>query len=351
VTSIATKRSDQRLEDLHNRLAANSLSGHWESRARPQPLQPFLWSWDVIRSCLEESGEVVELGGAKDAAARRTVQLINPALTAEKATTRTFQVSIQLVKPGEIAECHRHTFNAMRFVVQSKGMYTTAEGEQMIMEPGDLLIQPGWAWHDHTNLTDEPAIWLDLLDHPLTRYLDSMFSEVYAEGAAQSITKPDGFSRQRFGAVRPRTDAIGNNAVAFSYKWKETLPVLEKLAAAAENDDPYDGVILEYTNPLTGGPTLPTIGAWIQMLRPDETTQPHRHTSCTVYRAVEGQGVTALGRGEDKQLSWAKQDCFFVPPWTWHQHRNLSSKDPAILFSVTDRPTVQSLGFYREEKC
>ncbi|MBM4298002.1 MAG: cupin domain-containing protein [Deltaproteobacteria bacterium] len=350
MTSIAPKRTDQRLEALHNRLAANSLSGHWESRARPQPLKPFLWSWDVIRSCLEESGEVVELGSANDAAARRTVQLVNPALTAEKATTRTFQVSIQLVKPGETAECHRHTFNAMRFVVQSKGMYTTAEGEQMIMEPGDLLIQPGWAWHDHTNRTDEPAIWLDLLDHPLTRYLDSMFSEVYAEGAAQPVTKSDGYSRRRFGAVRPRTDASENQKVAFSYKWKDVRPALLELAAGKDNDDLYDGVLLEYAHPVTGGPILPTIGAWVQMLRPGESTRPHRHTSCAVYHAVEGQGVTALGRSDEKQLSWTQRDCFFVPPWTWHQHRNLSSRESAILFSITDRPTIQALGFYREEK-
>jgi gentisate 1,2-dioxygenase len=304
----------------------------------------------LIHSCLEESGEVVELGGAGDAAARRTVQLINPALMTEKSTSRTFQVSIQLVKPGETAECHRHTFNAMRFVVQSKGMYTTAEGEQMIMEPGDLLIQPGWAWHDHTNLTDEPAIWLDLLDHPLTRYLDSMFSEVYAEGAAHPVTKPDGYSRRRFGTVRPSADSIANKAVAFCYKWKETLPVLEALAAAEESHDPFDGVLLEYTNPLTGGPTLPTIGAGVQMLRPGETTRPHRHTSCTVYHPVQGRGVTILGKAEAKEFSWGDKDCFFVPPWHWHQHRNLSSREPAILFSISDRPTIQSLGFYREEK-
>ena len=349
MTGVATERVNQRLEALHQRLAANSLSGHWQRRERPQPLQPCLWPWSVIHSCLEESGEVVALGSAGEATARRTVQLINPALTVQKATTRTFQVSIQLVKPGETAECHRHTFNAMRFVIQSKGMYTTAEGEQMIMEPGDLLIQPGWAWHDHTNKTNEPAIWLDLLDHPLTRYLDSMFSEVYAEGVAQPITKPDGYSRRRFGTVRPKTNAIENKAVAFSYKWKETLPVLEKLAAE-ESYDPYDGVLLEYTNPLTGGATLPTIGAWVQMLRPGETTRPHRHTSCAVYHAVQGRGVTILGKGEGKEFPWGEKDCLFVPAWYWHQHRNLSSREPAILFSITDRPTIQTLGFYREEK-
>ena len=77
--------------------------------------------------------------------------------------------------------------------------------------------------------------------------------------------------------MRPNADAVENKAVAFCYKWKETLPVLEALAAE-ESSDPFDGVLLEYTNPLTGGPTLPTIGASVQMLRPGETTRLHRHT-------------------------------------------------------------------------
>ena len=113
---------------------------------------PHLWPWSVIYSCLMESGEVVKLGGVDDAANRRTVQLVNPALTQRKATSRTLQMSIQLVKPGERAECHRHTAAALRFVVEGDGTgYTNVEGEEMLMEPGDLVLTPNWTWHDHFN--------------------------------------------------------------------------------------------------------------------------------------------------------------------------------------------------------
>ena len=96
------------LEALHQRLAENSLGGHWQSREKPPKLKPWVWPWSAIYSCLMESGEVVKLGGIDDAAKRRTVQLVNPAITNLKATSRTIQMSIQLVKPGERAECHRH---------------------------------------------------------------------------------------------------------------------------------------------------------------------------------------------------------------------------------------------------
>ena len=57
------------------------------------------------------------------------MQLVNPAITNFKATSRTIQMSIQLVKPGERAECHRHSAAALRFVVEGDGTgYTNVEG-------------------------------------------------------------------------------------------------------------------------------------------------------------------------------------------------------------------------------
>src|SRR6185503_11465309 len=89
------------LKALHARLAEYSLGGHWQTRASNPDLVPHMWPWSAIYSCLMESGEVVKLGGIDDAAKRRTVQLVNPALTDRKATSRTLQMSIQLVKPDE----------------------------------------------------------------------------------------------------------------------------------------------------------------------------------------------------------------------------------------------------------
>src|SRR5438445_13187341 len=84
---VSGKTEDPRLEALHRRMAENSLGGHWQSRDKPRTLQPYLWPWSVIYSCLMESGEVVKLGHIDDAAKRRTVQLVNPSLTEQKATS------------------------------------------------------------------------------------------------------------------------------------------------------------------------------------------------------------------------------------------------------------------------
>ena len=348
--STKVEAENPRLEALHKRLAENSMAGHWQAPQTRRPeLKPWVWPWSVIHSCLMEAGEVVPIGKQGEPNARRTVNLVNPTLVGNKATSRSLQMSVQLVKPGEVATAHRHTASALRFVVESEGMYTVADGEQMIMEPGDLLIQPNWAWHDHKNITNTNAVWLDVLDGHLIGHLDSSFGEPYGEGDSQPITKPDGWSRSSLGVVRPRTSAVGNQAMAFVYKWTDTLQALEGMAAAGESD-PHDGVLLEYTNPVTGGPTMPIIGCWIQMLRPGEETRPHRHTGMTIYHAVRGQGVTTVGKGETEDLEWGDRDCFMVPGWQWHRHRNLSKSEPAIIFSVTDRPAIEVLGLYREEK-
>ena len=98
--SEAVNTDDPRLEELHRIMAENSLAGHWQPRQPTPALQPHLWRWPVVYSCLMESGEVVKLGHIDEAAKRRTVQLVNPGLTAFKSTTRTIQMSVQLVKPG-----------------------------------------------------------------------------------------------------------------------------------------------------------------------------------------------------------------------------------------------------------
>jgi gentisate 1,2-dioxygenase len=294
-----------------------------------------------------EAGEVIGLG---EDAERRVVKLVNPALHEQRITSRALQMSFQLVKPGETASCHRHSIAALRFVVEGRGAYTTVEGEKMLMTPGDLILTPSWTWHDHTNLTHEPIIWLDGLDSPLAAYFEAAFQELYPEGSKQPISKPDGFGRHKFGAVRATVaSGIEKLVPPYTYKWSDTLEALHVLAKSGEHDL-YDGVLLYYVNPLTGGHTMPTITCRIQMLAPGEKTHRHRHTETVICHVVQGKGVTKVTKdSDDKDLEWTTKDCFIVPPWHWHQLHNTSRTEPAILFSMSDRPIFEALGLHREE--
>jgi gentisate 1,2-dioxygenase len=138
-----------------------------------------------------------------------------------------------------------------------------------------------------------------------------------------------------------RSDSI--QPPAYVYRWEDTERVLK--AVGERPGDPYDGILLQYANPLTGGPTLPTFSCAIQMLRPGEKTLTHRHTSSTIYHVFKGKGATTIG---DVRFEWEEGDSFVAPLWKHHRHEN-SHKEPAILFLMTDQPLMQALGFYREE--
>ena len=337
MTSSATGTDEKRKEALHKEFERLGLRGYWQLRSEQDRPEPRLWRWKDLYPMLMEAGEVIKLGPE---AFRRNISM--------QTGAHVFSMGFQVVMPGETAATHRHTATALRFVVKGGGAFTTSNGEKMVMEPGDLLIQPNYTWHDHTNDTDEPMIWIDELDGGLVNFLEANFREDWAEDALQPITKPDGYSRRMLGAVRQQGVAQEDSAVPFNYKWNETLQTLEQMAAAGETD-PYDGVLLEYTNPVTGGSTFKTMTCYVQMLRPGEETRLHRHTGTTLYHSIQGTGVTSVDKTDAVDLSWEEKDCFIVPSWRWHKHRNGSKTEPAYLFSSSDRPILEAAGLHREE--
>src|SRR5262245_12303831 len=136
--------------ELHKKFAELGLRGYWQSDRNQPRMEPKLWRWKDIYPALMETAEVIRIGPD---AFRRNVAL--------QTGSKTLAMGFQIVLPGEAAAAHRHTNTALRFVVKGGGAYTTSNGEPMVMEPGDLLIQPNWVWHDHVNNSKEPIIWID----------------------------------------------------------------------------------------------------------------------------------------------------------------------------------------------
>ena len=165
-------------------------------------------------------------------------------------------------------------------------------------------------------------------------------TQAFVRGADPSVTKCGA------GGLRPAWEPAPGTRYSplWHYPWSETRAALEQLATEHE-DSPFDGVILEYTNPLTGGPAMPTIACYIQLLHPGQHTQAHRQVCCTNYHVIEGSGYSLVG---GRQLDWEDKDVFTVPTWTFHEHVNTGSR-PAFLFSFTDAPVMKALDLYREE--
>ncbi|HWO40208.1 MAG TPA: cupin domain-containing protein, partial [Candidatus Eisenbacteria bacterium] len=232
---------------------------------------------------------------------------------------------------------------AIRFILKGNGTRLVVEGESFEIGEGDFVTTPSWTWHDHENIGNETMLWLDGLDSPLVRLLETDFHEPDPR-RKQPVTKPTGYTRAISGPLRPAwVRSRGPQPPAFCYRWSETERALRALGE--HPGDPYDGIVLEYANPLTGGPTLPTMSCGIQMLRGGEKTQSHRQTSCSIYHAFRGAGVTYI---DGQAYEWGRGDSFVVPHWRRHRHEN-RSEEPAILFFMSDKPVMEAIGHYREE--
>src|SRR5213594_1552756 len=338
--------SEQELQTYYEHLQAQHVSPLWiapstgvEPRSKAVP---HVWHWRDLRPQLMRAAELV----GTEQAERRVLRLTNPALSNFSAST-TLVANLQIVMPGEIARAHRHSPAALRLIIEGQGGSTVVNGERIAMYPGDLVLTPNWTWHDHANDTDGPMIWLDGLDTPLVRMLEAGFYEEYYKETQTIVAgASSSFAKYGEGGLRPIWEA--QPATRYSPLWhypmSQARAALERLAAE-RSGSPFDGIILEYTNPVTGGPAMPTIACFIQMLRAGERTQAHRSVCCTNYHVIEGRGYSIVGGA---RLDWEDKDVFTAPTWTFREHVNDSDR-PAFLFSFTDAPVMKALDLYREE--
>ncbi|MFT3820893.1 MAG: cupin domain-containing protein [Rubrivivax sp.] len=304
---------------------------------RPQ-MRSVHWRWRDLAPLLDRLGREVDLGAGGP---RRTLRLQNPGLA--EGTTHTFWCSIQVILPGEVATCHRHSASALRFIMKGHGAWTTVDGEHYPMDEGDLVLTPAWSWHDHVHRGSEPMVWLDVLDISLMRLLQATFFEPHAQDVQAVDSVPDRTWRQYgSGLMAPPRVPQGPYAnPLLAYPQAMAAAALE--AAAGLPSDPHDDVVLAYRNPDTGGPAMTTMGQQLQRIRAGFQGRRRRHSGSKVYYVLRGRGVTTVG---DERYDWEAGDFFAVAPWAWHAHQGL---EDALLFQVNDQPALQALGYYREE--
>jgi gentisate 1,2-dioxygenase len=333
-------------EAFYRDIDAENMSALWNvlgDLITPEPksaCRAHRWRYEAIRRRMMEAGRLIT---AKEAE-RRVLVLENPGLRGQSKITTSLYAGVQMVTPGEVAPAHRHSQSALRFVLEGKGAHTAVDGERTIMAPGDFVITPAKAWHDHGNETSEPMLWLDGLDIPMVQFLDASFIEGFKDDE-QPIIRPNDDSLSRYGHnllpvdFQPKSKA----SPVFNYRYEHTREALEA-AKRAREWDPCHGLKLRYVNPATGASPMPTIGAFIQLLPKEFRTSRYRSTDATVFTVVEGKGRTRVG---DIVLEWTPRDIFVVPSWQWVTHE---ANEEAVLFSFSDRPVQQVLELFREDR-
>ncbi len=326
--------------DFHTAIEEAHVVALWEmfggaGGPQPQPEPAFHWPWRVLEPLMDRA--VSETG--MDDAERRVLSLANPAHGRGDCfrATSNLNAGLQILMPGERARPHRHSMDALRFVIEGEGAATVVDGKRCEMERGDLVLTPAWTWHEHVHDGGTRVIWLDSLDVPLVQDLDATFFE---PGPAKDFpTLPEDAAFTAPGLV-PAESLTTTYSPLYRYPWARSR---DALAAMPPGED--DSRLLRYVNPTTGGPVLSRLDCYLLGLESGMPTRRFRSTSNAVCFVVEGSGTSTIG---DVTIEWEINDIFTLPHWTWLSHT--AGLNGATIFQSTDRDVMRRLELLREER-
>jgi gentisate 1,2-dioxygenase len=326
--------------------------------ANQMKMQAHRWRWREISPFLFKIAEIARNAEVKplETTDRQGILLTNPGLGGRLQITNTIRCSIAIYNPGDIAPAHVHSPNASRTILSDKGGYTNVEGERCECKRGDIVFTPNGTWHDHGNDDKDPMIWIDMLDWPLMEYLDCVWVDqnYEAEGQANEKSQPtkftDGHSTRLYGngGLKPvfTSNQRGWGQMAtpmFHYKGVDVREALDRLRKEA--GDPFEGIKLQFVNPVTGGPVYPTLDYSAQLIRAGEELSLKRETCSTFIVVMDGQGYSEIG---GQRFDWEKNDIMAVPNFMWRRHVN-TGKNDAVLYTVSDAAVLRAIGQYRAQ--
>jgi gentisate 1,2-dioxygenase len=311
-------RSLPTLDSLVSAIGQRNMTPGWIKRAKPilwkemrSEFVPAQWRYAEAKAAMQAAGRLI----GTDLAERRNFVMRNPIPGNEYATLRTLVCAYQSIMPGEKARSHRHAPHALRVILESRGSYSTVQGEKTPMETGDIVLTPGWHWHGHGHDGDAQAFWFDGLDVPLTHLLEPMFFEEHPDGweAVETVTEE---SPMRFA-------------------WADTLKALD---TAPPDTTGHFGTTI--TLP---APTMPTITIKVHKWPKGVLMKPYRHAANTVYVVMQGAGTSTIGTA---RFDWSFGDTIAAPAWNRIEHH---AGADAIMFSMSDENLMKWSKYYRIE--
>jgi gentisate 1,2-dioxygenase len=319
---------------------------------------PCHWRWQDYGPYLERLAKIATEGDISpiEFADRQSILLTNPGLDGRLQITTTMRTAISVYVPHDKAPAHVHSANASRTILTDKGGYTNVEGERCECHRGDIIWTPNGTWHDHGNDSRTPVMWIDMLDWPLLEYLDTAWVDLDYPAASKSSSTvqktvhADGYSSRLYGCGGLKPDfgshrrGWGQNPTPMiHFRGTDIREALDSLRG--EEGDTYEGIVMQFVNPVTGQSVYPTMDYRAQLLRPGEKTKFKRETSNVFVIVMEGEGYSEVG---GQRFAWQKNDVMVMPNYLWRCHVNGGGGD-AVLYTVSDAALMRNIGQYRAQ--
>lgn len=245
--------------------------------------------------------------------------------------TRTMDALAHEFDPGTVTTLHRHSWDAMVFVVGGWG-WTEVDGERIEWGPGDSLHLPAWAWHRSGNAGDATARYLTFSSQPM---LETMGMAVLEDAGHADVRGLPG--RPAF-----TSNADGDDPYARRVR-----------RLAREQQERRNGRLhtswddLELLNTPRGTRTTFLLdraigyqasGITMAMFEigPGRGQSMHRHPGEAWLYVVEGSGHSYLGTEPEggQTHPWKKGDIIVVDHFLWHQHINDDPQNTAKVVRI-----------------
>lgn len=310
----------------------------WESAVAHKPdgdrFRARHWRWSDLQRPINEAMTLVSPENVE----RRVLLFADPTLSApgRPASSRTMNAGLQILMPGESARPHRHTLDAIRLVLSGEGATTVVNGRDCAMSPGDLILTPGGAWHEHVHTGTEPVVWLDGLNGPLHRFLGTA---VFEPGPITGSLPELGANPYVDAALAPDVEVVAELPSAlFHYSYAKVVAALN---AAPVQQGGFRRV--RYVNPATQQNAIPLMDLFAMQVDAGARTTPFKTNASMICVVLEGNGQTTSG---DQTFQWGPRDIFILPQNGWTSHEAFDG--PARLFILSDREIFKRLGLLQE---
>lgn len=236
------------------------------------------------------------------------------------------------IPAGEISTIHRHSWDAIVFVVSGRG-WTEVDGRRHEWRPWDTIYLPGWAWHRHGNESTKDARLISFSVQPLTELLGLAVLEDAGDEDIRNLARRPVTVDHAHG-VDPYSNRLRRLAgIGRGFEESRILTAYDDIGFKVSPRGARSGFLVD---PSIGHRTQ-GLTAVMHQLAPGLFQSRHRHGGEAWLYGVAGQGYSVI---DETRHEWGPGDLVIVDHWAWHQHFNASDTDVASLIRVHNFDTL-----------
>lgn len=308
----------------------------------PDPLfSPYRWGYEKTKDLLYTLTSMV----SPEEAERVNVQFEHPDLRPylPGATTTTMRSGMQMVKQGQFAPEHMHSARSFRIVLKGpeEGAYTTANGVDLPLRKGDIVLNPDWVWHSHRNLGNEDVIWFNGMDVIMAYWMGGVF---YKDSKNKKVSSGSSIDTHLKKWGQPTFTYVNKKLEPGSLLYYPREYTIDSLIEIGESEKDHSEVIRRIINPRNAGPLFPTLDVKFWYIPPEGQSAEYQRTENIVFLNYSGEGSINV---EGKRYEFGQFDVVAIPSWKKFSISN-KSHNSMIALSYSDRPMFEAMGLYRE---